>query len=154
MLEILIGPIASGKSSYCSQEARKGAIILNDDAIVTALHGGDYSLYDKKLKPLYKSIENSIVCTSLAMEKRIIIDRPNYSIAMRKRYIAIAKSFDVKVKFVVFKRESPEIHAKRRFESDSRGLSLDHWIRAANYHDKLFDLPNKEIELFDEIEYL
>ena len=53
MLELLVGPIASGKSTYSNKAAKEGAIIVNDDAIVTALHGGDHTLYDKALKPRF-----------------------------------------------------------------------------------------------------
>ena len=150
-MEILVGPVASGKSTYCRNAANEGAIILNDDSIVVAVHGGDYTLYKKEFKPLYKSIENNIVGTALAMNLRVIIDRPNHSRKMRRRYIGMAHSFDAEVEVVVFKRESPEVHGRRRFESDSRGHSLEYWIEAARYHESLFDTPDKSIEQFDKI---
>lgn len=153
-MEILVGPIASGKSTYCKKLAKEGAIILNDDSIVTAVHGGDYTLYNKDLKPLYKTIENTIICTCLAMKKKIIIDRPNYSLVTRRRYISLAKSFDEKVTLVLFKKELPEIHAKRRYESDARGHDFSHWLEVAKYHDSLYEEPNKELEFFDEIVYI
>jgi len=150
-LELLIGPIASGKSTYCRKAADEGAIILNDDSIVTAVHGGDYRLYSKLLKPLYKSVENTIVCTALVMGLHLIVDRPNHSIKMRRRYIGLAHSFDATVELVMFKREDPEIHAERRFKSDPRGHSLCYWIDVADYHEFIYEPPNQDIEQFDEI---
>ncbi len=120
-LELLVGPIASGKSTYCRKAAAEGAIILNDDSIVTAIHGGDYTLYKEALKPLYKSIETAIVSTALAMGLRVVVDRPNHSRKMRRRFIGLAHSLDAKVQLVMFKREIPEVHGERRFKSDTSG---------------------------------
>ena len=150
-LELLVGPIASGKSTYCRQAAADGKIILNDDAIVTALHGGDYRLYSELLKPLYKAVENQIVMGALMMGKTVVVDRPNHSKQMRKRYIALAHSFDCEVDVVMFKREKPEIHALRRFNSDSRGHSMEYWIKVAKYHDSLYEPPDPEHEHFDKV---
>ena len=152
MMELLCGPIASGKSTYCRQAAKDGAIILNDDSIVTAVHGGDYTLYKESLKPLYKTIENSVISTALAMGLRVIVDRPNHSAKMRRRYIAIGKSFDVMVKIVTFKRETPDVHGQRRFNSDSRGHTLQYWVDVAAFHDKLYEPPDMKTEFFDQIE--
>jgi len=52
-IQILVGMIASGKSTYSKHAARLGFIVVNDDAIVNAVHGEDYTLYDKKLKLLW-----------------------------------------------------------------------------------------------------
>lgn len=150
-MELLVGPIASGKSTYCRKAANEGAIILNDDSIVTAVHGGDYKLYNESLKPLYKSIENSIISTTLAMGLRIVIDRPNHSAKMRRRYIAIAKSFDVPVQVVTFKRETPEIHGERRFKSDNRGHTLEYWVNVARVHENIYEPPDQVTEYFDEL---
>ena len=149
-LELLVGPIASGKSTYCRTAAKEGAIIVNDDAIVIAVHGGDYFLYQKSLKPLYKSIENCIVGTALAMGKVVIVDRPNHSISMRRRYIGLGKSFDAIVRVVMFERHDPKVHRKRRFDGDSRGTSLESWIKIAQHHEDLYEQPDPDMEHFDE----
>lgn len=151
-LELLVGPIASGKSTYCKQAASEGAIILNDDSIVTAVHAGDYTLYDKALKPLYKGLENHLVCMALAMGRRLVVDRPNHSVKMRRRYIGLAHSFDIPVRLVLFKRDTPEVHGQRRFNSDSRGHSLEYWVDVAKAHDKIYEAPDQAREQFDEIE--
>lgn len=151
MLEILVGPIASGKSTYCREAAKEGAIILNDDSIITAIHGGDYKLYRKNLKPLYKSIENTAISTALAMGLRVVVDRPNHSRRMRRRYIGLGHSFDVPVRLVIFQRESPEVHASRRFNGDSRGHSLDYWVSVAKAHDALYEVPEQSTEQYDEL---
>ena len=150
-MELLLGPIASGKSTYCRQAADEGAIIVNDDAIVMAIHGGDYRLYKESLKPLYKNIENSIIGIALSMGLRVVVDRPNHSIQMRNRYVALGNSFDVPVDFIMFKRELPNVHAERRFVNDARGHSLDYWINVAIAHNSLYEAPCAAIENFSNI---
>lgn len=152
-VDILIGYIASGKSTFSRQRAQEGAIIINDDSIVTALHAGMYGLYNKKSKPLYKIIENTILQTSLAMGYDVVVDRPNYSKAMRRRYVGIAKSMDAYVRFVVFPRASVEEHARRRAEGDNRGLGFDVWLKAAKYHQERWQRPEKA-EGYDSIVYI
>ena len=31
MIDLLTGPIASGKSTYCIEKAKEGCVIINDD---------------------------------------------------------------------------------------------------------------------------
>ncbi len=150
-LEILIGPIASGKSTYCTNAAKKGAIIVNDDAIVTMIHGGIYELYKKELKPLYKIVENNIIQMGLALNQHVIIDRPNYSVNMRRRYIGLARSLDASIFCIVFPDHGAEFHAQKRFNHDSRGLSLSKWLEVTKRHEKLSEKPDLFAENLDDI---
>jgi predicted kinase len=140
---VLVGMVASGKSTYCRNAAKKGIIILNDDALVNLLHADNYTLYDHKLKILYKSVENNIISLALCLGKDIIIDRGlNISRNGRQRWIALAKSFDVNCEAIVFDRQLPEVHANRRFNSDPRGHTYTYWLNVANDHDKIYWVPN------------
>lgn len=150
-LQILIGMIASGKSSYCRNAAKNGVICMNDDAIVNMLHGDDYTLYSKELKTFYKSIENHIAATALLIGRSIVVDRGlSNTIRARRRWIALAKSFDIPCEAIVFKKEEPEVHARRRFESDPRGYDYDYWFRVATEHSKNYESPSL-VEGFDNI---
>lgn len=150
-LQILVGMIASGKSSYCKNIACKGYLCVNDDAIVNMLHADQYTLYDKNLKLLYKSIENNIISSALCMNKNVVIDRGlNISFQGRQRYIALAKSFDVLCEAIVFAKEDPEVHATRRAKSDPRGYDLNYWTNVANTHNGLYCEPTLQ-EGFDKI---
>lgn len=151
---VLVGMIASGKSTYCKNAAKHGQVIMNDDAIVNMLHADDYTLYDKKLKILYKSIENNIISLGLCMGKTVVIDRGlNVSSSARQRWIAIARSFDVPCEAIVFPKDKNEIHAKRRFESASRGHSYDYWLDVANEHASQYQTPTG-VEGFDDIHFI
>jgi predicted kinase len=142
-VEILVGMIASGKSTYCQKRASEGAIIINDDAIVTAVHGGDYTLYDENLKHLYKSITNNILHMSLALGKHVVIDRPGITRSQRRRPIALANSLEASAVIIKFPMESPEIHAKRRYDHDDRGHTYTKWLDVARYHASIYEEPNE-----------
>lgn len=153
MIEILVGMIASGKSTWCKQRAKEGWIVLNDDAIVNAVHGGDYTLYNKNLKPLYKSIEDHILHTAVAMGRHVVVDRGlDISRTSRARWICIGRSLDVPVRAVVFELFSPEIHAERRAASDNRGHTYEYWFDVANFHIKRYHTPVLE-EGFSEVNF-
>jgi predicted kinase len=141
-IHVLVGPIASGKSTYCQVAAKRGYLTMNDDAIINLLHADEYTLYDEKLKLLYKSIENNIVSLGLCLGRIVLIDRGvNVSIKSRQRWIALARSFDVPCKAIVFPKDSAEVHAKRRWEKSNRGHSYDYWLKVAKKHESIYNEP-------------
>lgn len=153
MIELLIGNIASGKSTYCLKRAKEGALIVNDDSIVNALHCDQYDLYSEELKPLYKSLENQIVLLGVCLKKDIVIDRGlNLKPKSRRRFVGMGHSLDVPVCAVVFEFNKPEIHASRRIAHDNRGYSYDYWLKVATRLDSGYVEPIFE-EGFDEIIY-
>ncbi len=152
--EILIGMIASGKSTYCQTRAKEGALIINDDAIVNAIHANCYHCYNKTLKPLYKSIELSIFHYAAVLDQDVVVDRPNYKKETRQRYIGIAQSLDFQeVLAIVMPLTTDEEHARRRFYSDNRGRSFEYWLEVVREHRKLYGEPSLE-EGFTGIQYL
>lgn len=151
MIKLLVGMIGSGKSTWCRKAALNGDLVVNDDAIVSMLHGDQYTLYNKKLKPLYKSIESHIVHIAVVMGKNVVIDRGvNVQISARKRFIALAKSLDVKIIAVIFPKQTAQEHATRRFNNDPRGHTLEYWLNVAREHLDVYQKPTLE-EGFDAI---
>lgn len=154
MLEILIGNIASGKSTYCKEKAKYGCLIINDDDIVNMLHAHQYQLYSEKYKPVYKSIENAAISSALSLGIHVIVDRGiNLTKKSRRRFIGLAHSLDTKVIAVVFPFLSPETHANRRYYSDSRGHDYQSWLEAAKRMQQEYEIPTFD-EGFDEIVFL
>jgi len=150
-ITVLCGGIGCGKSTYASKLAAEGCIVVNDDAIVKAVHGGDYQKYDKKLSILYKSVENHIVAMAIAAGRDVIIDRAvDIREQARSRWVALAKSFNCCVECVVFPRLQPFECATRRYTSDSRGYSYEYWLGVAEAHDKEYVAPRMD-EGFDAI---
>lgn len=153
-IQVLVGMVASGKSSYCRNAAKQGVICMNDDAIVNMLHGENYTLYDPKLKLLYKSIENHVIATSLAMGRIVAVDRGlNIDARGRARWVSLAKSFDVPCEAILFHKDTPEIHAKRRTQSDARNRTYDYWLSVARNHSARHVEPTTE-EGFTAIHYV
>lgn len=154
MIQLLIGNIACGKSTYAKKKADQGWIIINDDAIVNAVHANIYTKYRKDLKPLYKAVENQIVMTGLAMKENIVVDRGvNLTPKSRKRFIALAHSFDSEIEAIVFPFLKPEIHAHYRSNDDLRGFSFDYWQQVAEYKQSIYIEP-QEHEQFDRITFI
>lgn len=150
MFEVLVGMIASGKSTYAAKRAAAGAVIINADAIVTAIHGGNYKLYHDAYKPVYKGIEHSIASLAVAAGRDVVVDNCNQSVATRARWIAVAKSLSQPCVAVVFPKETCEVHAKRRASADARGYTEEQWLGVAKRHSAQYVQPN-ESEGFDAI---
>jgi len=132
MIEILIGNIASGKSTYSAWRADQGAIIINDDAIVSAFHAGKNHLHAKALKPLYKRAELNAIIDAVMLGIDVIIDRgSNVSPLCRKKYLGLATALEQKVVAVVFPYADPAKLALRRHLADTRGRTLKHWEEVA-----------------------
>jgi predicted kinase len=151
-ITLLVGNIAAGKSTWVRENIDSNTVVVNDDRLVTMLHGGDYGLYQESNKKLYKDIEMSIIELALKSGKSVIVDRPNQKSKTRLRYINIARKYGAEVHFVQFKWETPKIHAIRRFGSDSRGRSIACWEKAAERINASRDLiSDTEREKYDSI---
>lgn len=138
-LEILVGMIASGKSTYCKMRARDGALVVNDDAVVTALHGGNYDLYTEALRPLYKLVRTTMIRAGLMMGRDVVVDSTNLTTRRREKMVELAKECNAEPIAVVFPFESPEIHASRRWRTDNRGCSYEKWLAVARHHAKQYE---------------
>ncbi len=148
MMEVLIGMIASGKSTYCQKRAAQGAIIVNDDAITMAFHGGDQKLYSVGLKPLYKAIEHTAITMAITMGRDVIVDRPCMERLTRARYLGIGRAFDTEIRAILFPMQEPSAHARRRADHNSRGHTYEQWLKVANKQFADYRAPTKD-EGFD-----
>jgi predicted kinase len=150
-VQVLIGTVAAGKSTYSKDCAALGSIIINDDAIVQAVHGGSYVLYRKELKPLYKAVENQILTSAITLKRAVVVDRgTNLTRNSRMRWIGLEKSLDVPVIGITFPFESKNTHAARRVASDSRGWDFDYWHNVVHKHFEMYEPPKLD-EGFDRI---
>ena len=51
---------------------------------------------------------------------------------------------------IIFKNEGPEVHATRRWQSDSRGHTYDYWLKVATRHQEMQSEPTLD-EGFDKV---
>ena len=96
-LIIFTGNIGCGKSFLASKFAKKGYVVVNNDAITTMVQGGEYALYDPAKKPIYKIIETTTIAEALRAGFSVVVDRTNMSVSDRKRYIDIGKACNVDI---------------------------------------------------------
>ena len=142
-VRVLIGTVACGKSTLARALASLGSVIVNDDAIVLAVHGGQYGLYDEALKPLYKSMEAHAAQMALALGRDAVIDRGvNLTARSRRRWIALAHALDHECEAVVFPFEEARVHALRRCGDDPRGHDFRYWERVAQAHIARYEEPS------------
>lgn len=143
-LILLYGNIASGKSTLSRDLAKAGCVVVNNDSVVTMLHGGMYELYDEKLKPLYKGIEKFIIEEALKEGIDVVIDRTLAKRKTREAFISLGKKYNAEIMLLETGWGDPAVHAERRFNSDSRGLTYETWLGVAETKDKTRDLISEE----------
>lgn len=139
-LEILVGMVGSGKSTYARSRARQGALVICHDDLTEMLHA-EYR-YEPELKAVYRKMEEQLAFTALKAGKDVIIDRTHLTRESRQRWVGFRdgcrandRDFpEVLLVAVVFPLEPPEVHAERRFASDARGRSFDEWLFVARHH--------------------
>lgn len=143
-LIILVGPIASGKSTVARRLAQQGAVTITGDAIVNSLHAGRYTLYREELRPLYKAMQHTACTTALEMGLSVVVDKTSITAESRRQWLQIAKAYSTPSFAIKFAVESPETHAKRRYESDPRGYSYEKWLEVARSMAQRWQEPTLE----------
>jgi len=160
-LEILVGMIASGKTTYARKRADEGAIVVCHDDITQALHCR--YRYEQGLREFYRRVEEGIAFAALNAGRDVVVDRTHLTAESRRRWIrwaadyASPNTFDgrgplVRVVAVEFPRKIAHVHARRRYEGDPRGRTFEEWSRVALHHQEQAEKePLSAGEGFDEI---
>lgn len=164
-LELLVGMIASGKSTYARKRADEGALVICHDDLTAMLHA-TYR-YEQSLRGCYRRMEESLAWAALTAGRDVVVDRTHLTRESRRRWIQWALNYEslntfdgkgptVAVIAVVFPIELPSIHAHRRFfEADPRGRSYDEWLTVAKHHaDQAQAEPLAQEEGFAEVRIL
>lgn len=138
LMEILVGPIASGKSTYARRRAADGAIVVCDDDLVLACHAGLYDMYDPRLKPMYMAMEAAVITHAASLGRDIVVDTGGRTRSRRSRFAALGRSLGYTPRAVLFEWKDAETHARRRFEHDPRGYSYERWLTVALRHEQEF----------------
>lgn len=149
-IEVLVGPVASGKSTYARKRAAEGALVVCHDDLCRQVHAGNpvgpnACGYEPALRDCYRGIEEALAWRILNAGRDCIVDRTHLTRESRKRWLDWVRGYislstyegrgpEVRVVAVTFPIERAEVHAHRRFESDPRGRSLSEWIGVAVHH--------------------
>jgi predicted kinase len=134
-LEVLVGMIASGKSTYARRRALEGALVVCHDDLTAMLHA-EYR-YEPALREAYRRMEESLTYQALLAGRDVVIDRTHLTRESRGRWLAWAMSLVARPRSVVavaFPGGPPEEHAARRYAADPRGRPLGEWLGVARHH--------------------
>ena len=144
MIEVLVGNIGSGKSTYAKSRARSGAIVVSEDSIVMDVHGGKYDRYHDDLKPLYRSVETTIFQLAVALHRDVIIDKTNMTRQQRARWITLAQSLDADVRCMWWRGPEKPNAISRRMLGDARGITRQKWEEVYDRKAAEFEEPRME----------
>jgi hypothetical protein len=138
-LEVLIGMIGSGKSTYARSRAAEGAMIVCHDDLTEMLHG-QYR-YEPGLKPVYRNMMIDLAWHALMEGRDVVVDRTHLTRESRALWVETVGSWNGRhirpradLIAVTFPVENPLTHAGRRYYSDPRGRTLDTWREVAEHH--------------------
>lgn len=142
-IEILVGMVASGKSTYARRRAKEGALVISHDDLTAMLHA-EYR-YEQGLRECYRKMEESIAWAALVAGRDVVVDRTHLTAESRRRWITWASHYDslqtfdgrgptTPVVVVAFPIETPRVHAVRRFAADPRGRPFAEWLEVAEHH--------------------
>jgi hypothetical protein len=162
-LEILVGPIASGKTTYARKRADEGALVISHDDLTAMLHAR--YRYEQELRECYRGMEEDLASRALRAGRDVVIDRTHLTRESRCRWInfrqwyrnapdymgrELGEAAIVAVAFPIF---PAHVHATRRVEADPRGRTFLEWHKVALHHAEQARLEPLELsEGFDRIE--
>lgn len=145
LFQVMFGLPGSGKSTYAKKRAAEGAVIVDADAIVTMIHGGNYRLYKPSWKPLYKAAEEHLVLAALEAGLDVVLDRHCYKRKTRMNWARFIGEKFPKVHREIVRVESPlslEALAMRRTRRDARSRTEQEWYDVILLMNTLTDFPS------------
>jgi predicted kinase len=131
-IEVLIGMIASGKTTYARRRADEGALVISHDDLTEMLH--TRYRYDASLRPVYLEMLGALARVALRSGLDVVVDRTHLTREARANWVQRAKWWGVPVVAVVFPVEAPDVHAARRAATNDRGRPPEEWLAAAKHH--------------------
>jgi predicted kinase len=139
-IELLIGMIGSGKSTYARSRAKEGALVVSHDDLTAMLHA-EYR-YEQGLREVYRRMEEAIVAEAIVAGRDAVIDRTHLTRESRARWVAFKNNATLpadswrtlRVVAVTFPVWPAHVHATRRHHADARGRSFLEWHQVATHH--------------------
>jgi predicted kinase len=148
-LILLIGNIASGKSTKAKELAKQGYTIISRDAIRYMIGAGEY-IFNPDLEPTIKKATHELLKKFLEDDVRVVYDETNVNQALRSSTIEIAKEYGYKVIAVVMPRLSKRKSVNRRVKDPHGSDDRDIWNMVWTNFDSIYEEPTIE-EGIDEI---
>lgn len=147
-LIIFVGNIGVGKSLMASKLAKKGYVVVNNDAITTMIHGGEYGMYDVEKKEIYRQAELSTIEAALKRGFSVVVDRTNMKKSDRARYIEVGKKYSAEI--ICWTWNLSAVGSLERRLKNPRGIPAKQWGDVNLNMFNVFEKPTID-EGFDEI---
>lgn len=148
-IQILVGNIGAGKSTFCKQKVKEGYVILSKDDIRYSIGAGDY-IFNLEYEPIIHSIAMSMAINFMAIGVNVIIDETNMDKASRYHYLHFATTYGYKKTAIVFKKLSMKESVRRRLQSNHGKTAKAVWEEVWKRKNSAYERPNKK-EGFDKI---
>lgn len=147
-LIIFTGNIGCGKSLLASKFAKMKYVVVNNDAIVKMIGGGEYGAYDHNKKEIYHVAEQVIINASLSKGLSVVIDRTNMDKKHRDRFIEIGREYQAKI--ISYDWGPGTIADMQRRINNPYGVSSRQWQGVFNAMFESYEEPTID-EGFNEI---
>jgi len=149
--QVLIGPQASGKSSYAKEMKSKGFNVLCRDDVAEELYQKPYSelstelLYAEEVDKLFEVKLQAHILN----KDNLIIDKTNMTNKSQRRVFGQNKKGECFRKAIVFVKDYNLLkkHLNERYETTGKS------IRSSSFKDTILNFQAPTYETFDEIEY-
>ena len=149
-LQILVGNIGAGKTTYCKQKTREGYVIISKDDIRYSIGAGTYT-FNFDYEPAINLIILMMVIDFMAIGVPVIIDETNMNKASRYYYLQFANIYKYKKIAVIFKKLSMKESVARRLNKNHGETTEEVWKEVWERFNFIYEAPTKE-EGFDIIE--
>lgn len=124
-LIVLVGPPASGKSTWAKRNGR-GAVHVSQDDLIDAISPDGF---DHIYRPVYRAAEDAVARAALEHGNTVIVDRTNRTRAHRCRWLAIARDADCAAIAVTMGASFSLCRERNRRRQDVRRLTEERMER-------------------------
>ena len=139
-LILLIGNIASGKSTLSKEYAEKGYVVVSRDAIRYMVGAGEY-VFNPDLEPVIKTGTQALLEKFLEDELCIVYDEVNVCESLRQPTIELAKKYGYTITAVVLPRISKKKSVNRRVKDPHGTDDRDVWNTVWTNFNLMFQFP-------------
>lgn len=147
-ITILVGNIASGKSTYIRDNWEEGTFLISKDdhrKAISSYKNKDY-IWDETLEEFIHDIILDCFEAALYLNiENIILDETNMAIETRAPYVMLAMKYGYELEAIVFPDYGEGVHVERRM-SDNHGkeCSEEMWREVYNRKKDRYEEPSIE----------
>lgn len=150
-IQVLIGPQASGKSTYAEKMKAQGFTILSRDAMAEEVFNRPYNdlrreeIFDERVDKLFNVRLNE----HIVQKVNLIVDKTNMTNKSQRRVFGQTKQGECYKKAIVFMKDYEILkkHLLKRTELTGKHVFYD------NFHETIMNFQAPTYETFHEIEY-